>query len=90
MSELNIEVIGVDPPCARCTSLKKAVEAAAKKLKESGTEVKITKLNIISKDVVSKYGILVSPAFAVNGKVKLMGSVPSVNEVLNILKEATK
>jgi len=90
LSELNVEVIGVDPPCARCNSLKKAVEAAASQLKESGIEVKVKKLNIISKDVISKYGVLVSPALAVNGKVKLMGSVPSINEVVNIFKETDK
>ena len=90
LSEINVEVIGVEPSCSRCNSLKKAVESAAKKVKENGIDVKITKLNIASKDVISKYGILLSPALAVNNVVKLMGSLPSVDEVVDILKEAVK
>ena len=90
MTELNVEVIGTEPPCARCASLKKAVESAASTLKESGLVISISKLNILSKEVTSKYGVLVSPALAVNGVVKIIGRVPSANEIVSILKASAR
>ena len=70
--------------------MKKAAESAASTLKENGFDIKITKLNILSKEVTSKYGLLVPPALSVNGVVKIMGRVPSVNEIVNIFKDSAK
>jgi len=39
-------------------------------LKSEGVEVKMNKPAIRSNDVVSKYGAIVSPALALNGKVR--------------------
>lgn len=88
MKDLKIEVIGTEPPCARCNLTKKNVERAASKLRESGVEVNVAKLDITSKDTVKKYGVLVSPAIAVNGVVKVMGRVPEVGEIERILRKA--
>lgn len=48
------------------------------------------KLDIASKDVVKRYGTLMSPAVAVNGTVKIMGRVPESEEVEKLLREALK
>lgn len=90
MKEVKVEVIGPEPPCMRCQAAKKAVEKASEKLKQTGITVKVEKVNIISKEIVSKYGVLVSPAIAVNGIVKLMGRVPNENEIGRLIKEAAK
>ncbi|MEM3464059.1 MAG: thioredoxin family protein [Candidatus Bathyarchaeia archaeon] len=90
MKEVKVEVIGPEPPCMRCQAAKKAVEKAAEKLKQSGIRVEIEKANIMSKQVVQKYGVLVSPAIAVNDTVKIMGRIPSEDEVEKLLKEAAK
>ena len=90
MTELNVEIIGTEPPCSRCLSLKKVVEAAASTLKESGIDVKISKLNILAKDATSKYGILVPPVLVIDGVVKVMGRVPSVNEIVKLFEKSTK
>jgi glutaredoxin len=90
MKEVKVEVIGPEPPCMRCQAAKKAVEKAAEKLKGSGITVKIEKANIMSKEVVGKYGVLVSPAIAINGTVKIMGRIPSESEVEKLLTEAAK
>jgi hypothetical protein len=66
------------------------VEKAAEKLKSSGIRVEIEKVNIMSKQVVQKYGVLVSPAIAINNTVKIMGRIPSEDEVEKLLKEAAK
>lgn len=88
MKEVKVEVIGVEPPCARCQVAKKAVEKAAEKLKQQGILVKIDKMNILSREVVKKYGVLVSPAIAINGVVKIVGRVPNPEEIEKLILEA--
>ncbi|MEM3048448.1 MAG: thioredoxin family protein [Candidatus Bathyarchaeia archaeon] len=83
-----IEVIGVEPPCKRCTATYKNTEEAASKLKSEGIEVMINKLNISSKETISKYGVILSPALAVNGKVRVAGRIPSPEEIVKIVKES--
>ncbi|MEM2907973.1 MAG: thioredoxin family protein [Candidatus Hadarchaeales archaeon] len=90
MKEVKVEVIGTDPPCVRCQAVKKAVEKAAGKLKQSGITVKVEKINIMSKEIVQKYGVLVSPAIAINNTVKIVGRVPSPEEIEKLLREAAK
>jgi len=90
MKEVKVEVIGPEPACVRCQTAKKVVETAAEKLKQTGLTIKIEKVNIISKDIVSRYGVLVSPAIAINGVVKVMGRVPSEDEIVRLMKEAVK
>lgn len=63
------------------SSSKKVAEKVAEKLKQTEIIVKVEKANIMSKDIIGKYGILVSPAIAINGIVKFMGRVPSEAEV---------
>lgn len=87
MKEVTIEVIGPDPPCMRCQAVKKVAEKVAEKFKQSGIPVKVVKANIISKEIVSKYGVLISPAMAINGVVKFMGRIPSEPEVEKSLRE---
>ncbi|MGB9714652.1 MAG: thioredoxin family protein [Candidatus Bathyarchaeales archaeon] len=90
MKEVKVEIVGPEPPCMRCQAAKKAVEKAAEKLKQSGIKVEIEKANIMSKQVAQKYGVLVSPAIAINDTVKIMGRIPSEDEVEKLLKEAAK
>lgn len=90
MKEIKVEVIGPEPPCMRCQAAKKAVEKAVEKLKQTGVTVNVEKVNIMSKETVQKYGVLVSPAIAINNTVKIMGRVPSPEEVEKLLLEAAK
>ncbi|MEM3985189.1 MAG: thioredoxin family protein [Candidatus Methanomethylicia archaeon] len=90
MKEVKVEVIGPEPPCMRCQAAKKAVEKAAEKLRQAGVIVSIEKANIMSKEIVQKYGVLVSPAIAINNTVKIIGRVPSSEEVEKLIMEAVK
>jgi len=90
MKEVKVEVFGPEPACVRCQTAKKVVEKAAEKLKQAGISVKVEKANIISKEVVSKYGVLVSPAIAIDGVVKFMGRVPSESEIERLMREAAE
>ena len=90
MKEVKVEVLGPEPPCMRCQAAKKVVEKVAEKLKQTEISVKVEKANVMSKDIVSKYGVLVSPAIAINGVVRFMGRVPSEAEVEKTIREAVK
>jgi len=88
MKEVKVEVIGLG--CVRCQAVKEIAEKAAEKLKRTGMSVKVEWVSIFSKEVIRKYGILVSPALAVNGVVKVMGEVPSEGMVERLMREAAE
>lgn len=85
---MRVEVIGVSPPCPRCKKTEENSRKAASKLTEEGTDVLVTKLDVSSKETVVKYGILRSPAIAINDIVKIMGKVPDVGVIERLLRAA--
>ena len=90
MKEVKVEVIGPERACVRCQTATKVVEKAAEKLKQTGLTIKIEKVNIISKEIIGRYGVLVSPAIAIDGVVKVMGRVPSEEEIGKLIKDAAE
>ena len=86
MIDIIVEVFGPEPPCIRCQTVKKILEKVAQKLAPEGFNVKVERANIISKDTVSKYGVLLSPAVAINGKVRIMGRIPKEEEIEKLVK----
>ncbi len=83
-----VEVFGPEPPCMRCQAAKKNAESVADKLKKEGFKVDVKRGLIMSKEVVRKYGVLVSPAIAINGVVKFMGRIPSETEIEKEIRKA--
>lgn len=73
-----IQVFG--PGCPKC---KKLAEDAEKAAKELGIEYQIEKITDIN--VMTGYGIMSTPALAVDGKVKFCGKCPSVQELKEII-----
>ena len=88
MKELKVEVIGVDPPCARCKKTEENARKAAVKLSNEGYKVEVVKLNITAKETIAKYGVLLSPAIAINSTVKIMGKVLDVGVIERLLRQA--
>lgn len=88
--KVNVEIMGPEPACPRCTKVLKNAEKAASTLRSQGIEASVTKLNIMSKDVISKYGVLTSPALALNGTVRIMGRIPDPKEIERLILEASK
>lgn len=86
MKTVKAKVFGPEPPCYRCQAVKKNVEKVAEKLKQEGIIIQIERANIASKDVVKKYGILFSPALAVNDAVKIMGRIPTEEEIEKLIR----
>jgi metal-sulfur cluster biosynthetic enzyme len=88
MKETRVEVIGITPHCPRCKRVEENARRAASRLEAEGVRVEVTKLNIISKDTISKYGVLLSPAIAINGKVKAMGKELDVGVIERMIRES--
>lgn len=87
MSVLKVEVIGVDPPCPRCKKTEENARIAAAKLVEEGHRVDVTKLDITAEETMSRFGVVMSPAIAVNGVVKIMGKLPDPGVIERILRK---
>jgi len=87
MKKLNIEVIGVNPPCPRCKKTEENARKVAAKLRGEGIDVEVNKLDISAKETVSRFGVVMSPAIVVNGVVKVMGKVPDPGIVERILRQ---
>lgn len=76
---MKIQILG--PGCSKCKELAANAEAAATEL---GLEYEIEKISDIS-DIMS-FGVMMTPGLAVNGEVKSVGKVPSVEDVKSMLK----
>jgi len=67
------------------------VYAIAKKVAEAidPASIEVVKVDAYSEEAFEKYDFVVTPALAVNGRVRIMGRIPSESEVRNIILEAT-
>jgi hypothetical protein len=77
-----IEVIGLDPPCEWCEQLLNNVKEA---VALSGLYATVVKTWTLARETREKYGLLLSPALAVDGMVVAQGRVFSVEKLLGIL-----
>jgi len=76
---MKIEVFGTG--CVKCKRLEKnVIEALAK----AGIQADVVKIEDI--DAITDQGIMVTPALAIDGEVKLMGKVPSVDELIAMFR----
>ncbi|HNY70019.1 MAG TPA: thioredoxin family protein [Syntrophorhabdus sp.] len=74
-----IKILGTG--CAKCTKLMENAEKAAKKL---GIEYEIEKVSDIN--AIMSYGVMATPALVLDDKVKVVGKVPSQEDIEKILK----
>jgi len=73
-----LQILGTG--CPKCKKLAENVEAAAKAL---GIEYTIEKVTDINK--IMKFGVMMTPALAVDGEVKLVGKVPDAEAIKAML-----
>lgn len=69
-----LQILGTG--CPKCKKLAENVEAAAKALGIEYTIEKVTDINQIM-----QFGVMMTPALAVDGVVKLVGKVPDVEAI---------
>ena len=76
---MKIQVLGTG--CPKC---KKTAEAAEAAIAELGIEAEIVKVTDLNE--IMKFGVMLTPALAVDGEVKVVGKVPTVGEVKGMLQ----
>ena len=79
---LHIEVIGLEPPCKKCTEL---LENAKEAVKIAGIEAEVVKKWTLSDEMRDKYGLLLSPALALEGMVVAQGKVYKTERIVGLL-----
>ncbi len=75
---VKLQVLG--PGCPKCKKLAENTEEAARQL---GLAYELEKVSDIN--AIMSFGVMMTPALAVDGKVKLVGKVPSVEEIKEFL-----
>ena len=75
---MRIEILGSG--CAKCKQVNVSVETAVKEL---GLSVEIVKVTEIAK--IAAYGVMMTPALVIDGKVKSSGRNLSVAEIKKII-----
>jgi len=73
-----VQILGTG--CPKC---KKLAENAQTAMKEAGLECAIEKVTDINE--IMKFGVMLTPALAIDGQVKTVGKVPSPEEIKKML-----
>jgi small redox-active disulfide protein 2 len=73
-----IQILGTG--CPKCEALTQNAEVAAKEL---GIEYHLEKVTDINE--IMKFGIMMTPALVVDGQVKVVGKVPSPEQIKQLL-----
>jgi small redox-active disulfide protein 2 len=73
-----IQILGTG--CPKCKKLAKNAEAAARELGLACDVEKVTDI-----EAIMAFNVMMTPALAVDGDVKVVGKVPSVEEIKGLL-----
>ena len=73
-----IQILGTG--CPKCEKLEKHAEEAAKEL---GIEATVEKVTDITE--ITAFGVMMTPALVIDGEVKVVGKVPSTEEIKQML-----
>jgi len=73
-----IQILGTG--CPKCKKLAENAEVAAKELELEFEVEKVTDIN-----EMMKFGVMMTPALVVDGEVKVVGKVPSPDEIKQML-----
>jgi len=76
---MKIEVLG--PGCAKCRATEKIVKKAVEEL---GIQAEVVKVEDLQ-DIINR-GVMMTPAVIIDGKVRIEGRKPTVEEIKNIIK----
>ena len=78
-----MQLLVIGPGCAKCKTLAQFTEQAVKEL---GVPAEINKVTDLRQ--IMALGVMMTPALAVNGTIKVTGKVPSMAELKGILSQA--
>jgi len=74
-----IQILGTG--CPKCKKLTECAEMAAKEL---GIEYQLQKVTEINE--IMKFGVMMTPALAIDGQVKIVGKVLTLEEMKKVLQ----
>ena len=80
---MKIQVLGAG--CPKCKQLAENAVAAAEELNIDFELEKISNIN----DIIA-FGVMLTPALALDGKVKISGKVPNTDAIKKILEQETR
>ena len=75
-----LQILGTG--CPKCKQLSEAAEQAAR---DSGIDYEIEKVTDVTEIV--KFGVMMTPALAVDGEVRVAGRIPGTDEIRAILTQ---
>jgi small redox-active disulfide protein 2 len=78
---MKIQILGTG--CPKCRKTFERVEEAVKDLGVSAEVEKVEDLKAIM-----NFGVMVTPAVAIDGEVRIVGKIPSVEEIKSHIEEA--
>jgi len=73
-----VQVLGTG--CPKCEKLRKNAEEA---VKSAGIEARVEKVSDIN--AIIGFGVMMTPALAIDGEVKVVGKVPSPEDIKKLL-----
>lgn len=74
----DIKILGTG--CPKCKKLEELAEKAAKEL---GIDYKIEKVSNLNE--IMDFGVIVTPALAVDGKIMITGKIPKIDDIKKVL-----
>ncbi|MBI4833993.1 MAG: TM0996/MTH895 family glutaredoxin-like protein [Planctomycetes bacterium] len=75
---MKIEILGTG--CPKC---KKLYELTSEAIKESGVQAELVKVEKINE--IMNYGVMMTPALVIDGKVKVAGKVPNKDDIKSLI-----
>lgn len=75
---MKIQILGTG--CTKCEKLAELADKVAKDLNLNYELVKITDITEIA-----SFGVMITPALAIDGEVKVLGKIPNADEMKKIL-----
>jgi small redox-active disulfide protein 2 len=75
---MKIEILG--PGCAKCKKLNELTNEAVKELGIQAEVIKVEKIT----DIMN-YGVMMTPALVIDGEVKVVGKVPSKDDIKSLI-----
>ncbi len=73
-----VQILGTG--CPKCKKLAENAQAA---VKDAGIECEIVKVTDLNE--IMEFGVMLTPALAIDGQVKVVGKVPSPDEIKKML-----
>lgn len=77
---MKIEILGMG--CPKCKKTTQNAQLAVEELRIDAEIIRVEEL-----DKITEYGVMMTPALVIDGKVKTAGKIPSKEDIISWIKE---